>query len=191
MLLEWSIPYTAHDGEICHGNPGQPDCPCAYNQTTVSHMKAVTVSGYVKLPANDQTAVMAALVNGPLAVNVQANTWSSYETGIFPSSHCGPQQGKGTTDIDHVVQLVGYTPEAWIVRNSWTPLWGEDGYILLERFASNSSEPCMIDASPADGVGCTKGPAKAPKTQTVCGTCGVLFDVSYPTGVEYVKRGGT
>ena len=83
-------------------------------------MKTVTLDGYVKLPANDQTAVMAALSTiGPLAVNVQANTWSSYESGVFPTSGCG----KPTTDIDHVVQLVGYTPDAWIIRNSWTALW--------------------------------------------------------------------
>jgi hypothetical protein len=50
-----------------------------------------------------------------LAVNVQANTWSSYESGVFPTSKCGG--AKGGVAIDHVVQLVGYTPQAWIVRN--------------------------------------------------------------------------
>ena len=39
-------------------------------------------------------------------------------------------------DIDHCVQLVGYnaTDQAnayWIVRNSWSTSWGEDGYIYL------------------------------------------------------------
>ena len=79
MATEWSIPYTAHDGRSCHGNPGQPGCPCAYNASTSRMLKAVTLEGFVKLPQNDQTAVMSALATvGPLAVNVQANTWSSY-----------------------------------------------------------------------------------------------------------------
>lgn len=186
MASEWSIPYTAHGGG-CAGNPGSdPTCPCAYNSSAAARMKTVSLDGYVKLPANDQAAVMAALATiGPLAVNVQANTWSSYESGVFPSSKCG----KPTADIDHVVQLVGYTPQAWIVRNSWTALWGDRGFIMLERGSSNATEPCMADTSPNDGVGCVKpgGPHAPAKMETVCGTCGVLYDVSYPTGVKYIK----
>jgi hypothetical protein len=78
----------------------------ADNATTAPLMKTVTLGGYVKLPANDMGTTMAALAHvGPLAVNVQANTWSSYESGIFPTSKCG--QGKEGVAIDHVVQLVG------------------------------------------------------------------------------------
>ena len=64
---------------------------------------------------------------------------------------------------------------------------------MLARGASNASEPCMLDASPDDGVGCVKpgGPHAPAKTERVCGTCGVLFDVSYPTGVKYVKPRGS
>ena len=211
MTTEWYIPYTAHHGG-CGGQPGQPGCPClckfptlchppppachppltlavtlADNATTASYMKTVTLEGYTKLPANSQAATMAALANvGPLAVNVQANTWSAYESGVFPTNKCG-----GTKDgiaIDHVVQLVGYTPNAWIVRNSWTPLWGDDGFIMLERAASNATESCAADNAPADGVGCTKGPNKTPVSTSVCGTCGILYDVSYPTGVKYTKK---
>ena len=39
------------------------------------------------------------------------------------------------------VQLVGYGTDDkngggdyWLVRNSWTPLWGENGYIRLARY---------------------------------------------------------
>jgi C1A family cysteine protease len=34
--------------------------------------------------------------------------------------------------MDHCVQLVGYTPGYWIVRNSWGANYGIDGYIHLE-----------------------------------------------------------
>ena len=61
---------------------------------------------------------------------------------------------------------------------------------MLERAATNSSEVCAVDTKPNDGVGCVKpgGPHAPAKTETVCGTCGVLYDVSYPTGVKYVKK---
>ena len=49
MATEWSIPYTAHDGRSCHGNPGQAGCPCAYNVSTSRMLKAVTLEGFVKL----------------------------------------------------------------------------------------------------------------------------------------------
>jgi len=82
-----------------------------------------------------------------------------------------------TTDIDHAIQLVGYGTDDqygdyWLVRNSWTPLWGEDGYIRIAR----SPDLCGIDYNPQDGSGCANGPTNV----TVCGPCGLFYDVSYP-----------
>lgn len=47
---------------------------------------------------------MKTLANvGPLAVNVDASAWSSYESGVF--SGCDVKEN---ININHVVQLVGY-----------------------------------------------------------------------------------
>lgn len=35
---------------------------------------------------------------------------------------------------------------------------------------------CGTDLEPSDGTGCSGGPSQV----TVCGTCGILYDVSYP-----------
>jgi len=104
---------------------------------------------------------------GPLAVNVDASAWSSYETGIFNGCN------QTNPDIDHVVQLVGYGDGYWLIRNSWSPTWGEKGYVRLYR---GDRERCGVDLSPQDGTGCNGGPS----TVTVCGNCGLWYDTSFP-----------
>ena len=65
-----------------------------------------TIDGYVKLNNNDYEAVMNAVAQvGPLAINVDASTWSSYESGVY--NGCDQK----SPDINHVVQLVGYGEE--------------------------------------------------------------------------------
>lgn len=66
---------------------------------------------------------------GPLVVAIDVGTTEllmSYEGDIFPGIACG-------TALDHAVTIVGYTPDYWIVRNSWGTDWGADGYFYLER----------------------------------------------------------
>jgi len=134
---------------------------------------AVTLAGYDTLPPNDQDAVLSHLAEvGPLAVNVDASQWHSYTGGIFDG--CDYAQNM---DLNHVVQMVGYTEDAWIVRNSWGTGWGEDGYIRLAR-----GDQCGTDSKPLDGTGCVNGPGS--DVQHVCGQCGVLFDTSYPLGAK-------
>jgi cathepsin L len=133
------------------------------------------VTGYVQLPNNDAGSLLQAVATaGPVAVSVAASEWSDYESGVFD----GCSTSGAGTDIDHAVMLVGYDSESWIIRNSWTPLWGESGYIRLKRFPNG--EPCGTDTSPGDGFGCTGGPS----TIKVCGMCGVLSDSAYPVGAQ-------
>lgn len=172
MATEWTYPYasgtTSKDGK-CRMD--------AHNKT--SPRPAVTLDGFVKLPSNNQQAILEHLATkGPLAVNVQANTWRDYESGIYDGC-----SNLTNVDIDHVVQLVGYGYDKklgsayWLVRNSWNTGFGENGYIRLKR---RDTPECGTDPTPQDGTGCTDGP----KVQHVCGTCGLLFDASYPTGAN-------
>jgi len=150
---------------------GGSNFKCHYNNATMPPV--AKLSNYTVLPSNVYAPVLNTLATvGPLIINVDASSWSSYESGVFNGCN------QANPDIDHVVQLVGYgtDPSAgdyWIVRNSWSASWGEQGYIRLKRM---STPQCGIDTNPQDGIGCNGGPAQV----TVCGTCGILYEVSYP-----------
>ncbi|KAH8058627.1 C1 peptidase-like protein [Aureococcus anophagefferens] len=79
----------------------------------------------------DTDQLAARLEASPLSVCLNAGAWDDYTGGVSEA-----RGGHGADDADHCVQLVGYNktePENsyWIVRNSWSTSWGEDGYIYL------------------------------------------------------------
>lgn len=71
---------------------------------------------------------MALVFFGPLYITLNADTLGSrnYRSGVFNDPSC-------STSINHAVTLVGYTPDAWIIKNSWGNGWGESGYFRLAR----------------------------------------------------------
>jgi len=164
LALEKDYPYLGRDA------------PC---NTTAMSKPAATATGWVRLVQNDYDSVLTALATiGPLAVNVWAMPFQGYRSGVFTGCNY-----KTNMDIDHVMQLVGYGTDAgkdyWIIRNSWGSSWGENGYIRVAR-DKQSLSTCGLDTTPADGTGCEGDPAVI----GVCGQCGILWDVSYPTGVK-------
>jgi len=162
LSTEWTYPYQSFYGAAF---------TCRYSASNTPPF--ATLKGFVKLPSNELDPVLNHLATvGPLVINVDASSWGSYESGVFDGCN------QVNPDIDHVVQLVGYGATSsgelyWLVRNSWSPTFGEDGYIRLRR---TQQLRCGVDLRPQDGTGCNGGP----KTVIVCGTCGLLYAVTYP-----------
>ncbi|KAG5681189.1 hypothetical protein PVAND_010646 [Polypedilum vanderplanki] len=69
---------------------------------------------------------------GWISVTISADPIEHYQSGIIPGSHCHGE-------VNHAVILVGYGTDQktgtkyWILRNSWGPHWGEEGYFRIER----------------------------------------------------------
>jgi cathepsin L len=168
---EFQLPYTEYYGV---------ESKCALPSDT----PRATISGYVKLEENNYEQLMYAVATfGPIAVSVDASNWHSYSSGIFNGCN------QTNPDINHAVVLVGYGTDYvsgqdyWLIRNSWSASWGESGYIrLLRQKITNGydDETCGMDITPQDGTACAgdNQPVK------VCGTCGILYDSSYPTGAN-------
>jgi len=110
LELNACYPYEAHNG-ACRSNR----CKRAY-----------TVRQVIPIGQNENSVYNALSSYGPLSIGVDAASWQNYGGGIVRGG-CGNQ-------MDHAVQLVGYSPASggyWVVRNSWGPGWGERGYIYL------------------------------------------------------------
>jgi cathepsin L len=88
----------------------------------------------------------------PRVVHHRALRFARCSEGVFHSKQCSTRTG----DLDHAVMLVGYGTDAssgqdyWIVKNSWSKFWGDDGYIKIRRGGND----CGI-ASDAGGGACT------------------------------------
>ena len=84
-----------------------------------------------------------------LSVLVEADqaVFQQYRGGIFDSAACG-------TRLDHAVLVVGYGTdqatgkEYWIMKNSWSAGWGEDGYMRLAIQEGTGPGVCGIQTTP-------------------------------------------
>merc|ERR550534_2671746 len=84
-------------------------------------------------------------------------------------------------NLEAVMNHLANEGDYWIIRNSWGPNWGENGFMRLKR---ESTAVCGTDDTPLMGTGCVDD---GNDVLHVCGQCGVLFDVCYPIGADYIE----
>ena len=109
---ESKYPYTAKGGN------------CNSDITYDYHL-----SGCSEISPGDETGLVEALSNQPIAVAIQADSFDfqHYSSGILNSTSCY------TGDIDHGVLLVAYDENTLTIKNSWSSSWGDNGYITIAR----------------------------------------------------------
>ena len=120
--------------------------------TVKSKQAVVTLTGFTDVPANDETALLAAVAKQPVSVAIEADksAFQLYKSGVLDSASCGKQ-------LDHGVLAVGYGTDGgkdyWKVKNSWGATWGEQGFIRMIRgknmcgIASQASYPTGAKAA--------------------------------------------
>lgn len=157
MAQEYEYGYRSYYGE---------DFACETDQIA----STIRVGGLTLLEGNSYVDLMNAVAQvGPVSIGVDASEWHNYQGGVFDGCN------QTNPDVNHAVVLYGYgVDEAsgqqyWLVRNSWSPSYGEDGYIRVFR-AEDEGERCGIQLDPQDNDACDGDHTP----RKVCGTCGIL-----------------
>lgn len=86
----------------------------------------------MRVPATENDLLNAVATVGPISIAVVATSnLNDYKGGVLDDPLC---EGK---IINHGVLAVGYGSENgkdyWIIKNSWGPNWGDQGYWKLIR----------------------------------------------------------
>ena len=114
---EADYPYTATNGF----------CSADWDEGPVQVNTVNPVTG------RSESALLAAIANGPTSVTVDASSpvFHYYTSGVITDSSCG-------TALDHAITAVGYGTDEngqdyYLVRNSWGTGWGDAGYLKIGR----------------------------------------------------------
>ena len=112
---------------------------CHYNRKYVgSLIKQI----YRTQTGSEDSLAMCLAMYGPVAVAVDATDMQSYSGGIYNNIRCNPH------NLNHAVTVIGYTPDSWIIKNSWSTGWGEQGYMRLARNKGNMCGVAMDGVFP-------------------------------------------
>jgi cathepsin F len=119
---EKDYPYTGASGK------------CKFDSKKV----VATVSNFSTVSLDEDQIAANLVKHGPLAVGINAVFMQTYIGGVSCPLLCSKRR------LDHGVLLVGYGSKGyapvrftekpyWIIKNSWGPSWGEQGYYKICR----------------------------------------------------------
>uniref|UniRef100_A0A8D0GT18 Cathepsin L1-like n=1 Tax=Sphenodon punctatus TaxID=8508 RepID=A0A8D0GT18_SPHPU len=123
---ELRYPYLEKDESTCYFNPQDRAANCTALQ---------------KVQWGNETVLEQAVATvGPISVAVDAQSFQFrfYKSGVFADSNCGHM-------VNHAMLAVGYgtaqengkSVNYWIIKNSWSESWGEQGYFRLLKGVDN------------------------------------------------------
>lgn len=110
----------------------------------------VKITNYSDIIPNEEKMLMRAVQHQPVSVAIQANkrSFQMYKSGIYSDPDCG-------FELDHGVLLIGYgydkdyDMDYWIIKNSWSDSWGENGTIRIQRNIDDPRGLCGIAMDPS------------------------------------------
>lgn len=137
------------------GIPSEDDYGPYLGNDAYCHIKdtkpAFSIAGYVNVTSGDADALKVAIAkHGPISVGIDAShrSLSFYSSGVYFEEKCD----SSPDGLDHAVLAVGYGQiggqKYWLVKNSWSTYWGNDGYVLMSQKDNN----CGVATSPTYAI---------------------------------------
>jgi C1A family cysteine protease/DUF971 family protein len=179
--------YMELEALVQEGTINESDFPYTINDPgTCSHYNdpRVKFNEWHRITCNDITAIKTAIMTyGVVDVAVYAGSaFQAYSSGIYQDSSTTCSSSPcDYTPTNHAVALVGWNDAdgAWILRNSWGPSWGENGYMRIKYTSARvaceatylvySQIPGITVTAPATGSSWEVGTSQA-ITWNVSGT---------------------
>lgn len=131
---EASVPYTSY-----YGTGDGPDLILTGGVVGIPEK---VVSGF-EWVTQTSTSLMSAISKQPISVAIEVSSMSFilYSSGVLAIPKCG-------TSVNHAVLAVGYSTEDddpfWLIKNSWSADWGDNGYIKLAMDSTQTYDTCAI-----------------------------------------------
>ncbi|XP_045761872.1 digestive cysteine proteinase 2 [Maniola jurtina] len=143
--------FRAYQWIMKHGLPTEEDYGGYLGQDGYCHIDNVTLvtsmKGWVNVTAKNENSLRYAIFKyGPVSVAIDAShkSFSFYSNGVYYEPKCKNQ----VEELDHAVLAVGYGilkgQKYWLIKNSWSNLWGNDGYVLM----ATKDDNCGVQAAP-------------------------------------------
>ncbi|XP_060703236.1 digestive cysteine proteinase 2-like isoform X1 [Hemiscyllium ocellatum] len=136
QTFEWIMKHGGIADAESYGSYMGQNGFCHYNQSTL----IAKLKSYTGVTSGDTAALkMAIFKNGPVAVgiDVEPKSFLFYSSGVYYEPNCG----NDLKDLNHAVLAVGFGTLAgqpyWLIKNSWSTYWGNDGYILMSMKDNN------------------------------------------------------
>lgn len=110
---------------------------------TSNTLVAGRITGWERVPAFSQWALMKAVNMQPVLVYISASSpdFQAYTSGPPGSDNFAVYDGNCSTEVDHSLVVVGYSVSGnyWILKNTWPPTawndtqrgWGDRGYMYI------------------------------------------------------------
>jgi hypothetical protein len=160
LLTKIELPYR-EDGEKLDVSAFNSSASCGRKPENA----AASITGWEQVVGKDCTKetnptelLKQALQRQPISVAINSgDQFKDYKGGIYECPNNG--DFKDSSQIDHAVVLVGYdkdesSGEYWILKNSYTPNWGEKGFLKLRM---DEKINCGISIFPVIPLGAQPG----------------------------------
>ncbi len=142
MTAAYSLWKAGAPGEETLAYQARDDLPCT---RVVSNALAKVIDW--SAVSSDASTLKRMLLSGPLAVTMHAYPdLRHYRAGVYEHT--------GDDPINHAVLLAGWDDrqEAWLIKNSWGPRWGEQGYAWVRygscRLGAHAHRVCIEAGRP-------------------------------------------